>query len=40
MQKLNPMKVKPGLTALYAIRPGNGSGLFYTRGESMGQKIK
>jgi len=28
--ELNQMKLKPGLGASYAIRPGNGVGLFYS----------
>ena len=28
--KLNIMKLKPGLWAFYAMRPLNGSGLFYS----------
>jgi len=37
--ELNIIKLKPGLGAFYAIRPGNGSGLFSTfRGPEMGQQ--
>jgi len=30
MHKQNQMKIKSGLVDFYAIRPGNGSGLFYS----------
>jgi len=30
MEKINLTKLKPGLGVLYAIRPGNGSELFYS----------